>query len=354
LLACVLAYALAASVEYEIGPGVAIPTEPVLVVTLFLVAPPLVPVVALAGLAAAATVRTLRHRDEREDPFVVMSSAWHAMGPAVVFAAAGVAGPTWSAWPVYMLALGAQFGLDAGVAWVHNCWALAVPARTLRSALVCTYLGDAMLAPLGLAAAIALPNTSAALLVVLPVVGLLAVIRAERSRQINHSLSMAEVIADTAELARKDPLTGTRNRLAWEEALRENGASAAPFAIVLADVDRLKQTNDTHGYETGDELIIEVANLLAGVTATIADATLFRIGGDEFAVVVRAPIQTVRDLERAFIAVLDNARPLRHGVGVSASIGIDYAPTGTEIRAALRNANDLIMQRKAERRVARV
>jgi diguanylate cyclase (GGDEF)-like protein len=219
---------------------------------------------------------------------------------------------------------------------------------------VCTYLGDAMLAPLGLAAAIALPNAPAALLVALPVVGLLAVIRAERSRQINHSLSMAEVIADTAELARKDPLTGTRNRLAWEEALRENGASAAPFAIVLADVDRLKQTNDTHGYETGDELIVEVANLLAGVTATIADATLFRIGGDEFAVVVRAPIQTVRDLERAFIAVLDNARPLRHGVGVSASIGIDYAPTGTEIRAALRNANDLIMQRKAERRVARV
>jgi hypothetical protein len=49
LVACVAAHAAAASIEFEIGPGTALPTTPVLWVSLFLLPPQLVPIVVLAG-----------------------------------------------------------------------------------------------------------------------------------------------------------------------------------------------------------------------------------------------------------------------------------------------------------------
>ena len=212
--ACAIAYAVAASVEFEIGPGWALPTTPVAVVALFLLPPQLVPVVAVAGLALAALVARLRDPDRRERPIVLVGSSWHAIGPAAVFALAHISRPALADLPVYLLALGAQFGLDAASSWVRNCHGLGVPTPRLAAALRFTFLCDLLLAPIGLAAALALPGSTSALLFLAPPTLLLAMLQHDRRRQIDRAVVLGHAFTETTDLARRDVLTGLSNRLA--------------------------------------------------------------------------------------------------------------------------------------------
>ena len=92
------------------------------------------------------------------------------------------------------------------------------------------------------------------------------------------------------ELARRDELTGVRNKTAFtelEQSLQEsidtkNGDT--PFALVVCDLNDLKKINDTMGHNAGDEYIISAAKLLCDV---FAHSPVFRIGGDEFAVYLK-------------------------------------------------------------------
>jgi diguanylate cyclase (GGDEF)-like protein len=87
--------------------------------------------------------------------------------------------------------------------------------------------------------------------------------------------------------ARHDPLTGLPNRTEFEAqlaaALRPDEPRAEPLALLMLDLDRFKQVNDTLGHQAGDELIQAVSQRLRGLVRP-AD-TIARIGGDEFAVI---------------------------------------------------------------------
>jgi len=85
-----------------------------------------------------------------------------------VFALADVTRPAPSDAPVLVLALAAQFAVDAAVSYVRNCYGLGVPARQVANALKFAYLCDPALAPIGLSAVLAVPGSPAALLFLLP------------------------------------------------------------------------------------------------------------------------------------------------------------------------------------------
>jgi two-component system cell cycle response regulator len=89
------------------------------------------------------------------------------------------------------------------------------------------------------------------------------------------------------ELARTDALTGLANRRAAEERLAQECARAAryhhPLTVLLADVDRLKSANDTHGHDAGDVVLHSLAERLSRVVRG-ADLVA-RWGGDEFLVI---------------------------------------------------------------------
>lgn len=89
-------------------------------------------------------------------------------------------------------------------------------------------------------------------------------------------------------LASHDPLTGLRNRRGVsalvEQALLTSGRSDRSFAILLVDLDRFKQINDTLGHPVGDKLLMQVASRL-GRVLNHADC-IGRIGGDEFQIVL--------------------------------------------------------------------
>jgi diguanylate cyclase (GGDEF)-like protein len=83
--------------------------------------------------------------------------------------------------------------------------------------------------------------------------------------------------------ATRDSLTGLANHRAFHECLDGLVEADARFALAIVDLDGLKQTNDTRGHQAGDELLEGLARALAAVSP---DGRAFRIGGDEFALVV--------------------------------------------------------------------
>ncbi|MCW1843463.1 diguanylate cyclase [Prosthecomicrobium hirschii] len=85
-------------------------------------------------------------------------------------------------------------------------------------------------------------------------------------------------------LATRDTLTGLLNRRAFfesAETLAERRGDQ-PVAVLIADIDWFKRINDTHGHDAGDQVIAAVAERI-----NLADAVVGRIGGEEYALVVR-------------------------------------------------------------------
>ena len=90
------------------------------------------------------------------------------------------------------------------------------------------------------------------------------------------------------EMARRDELTHTKNKTAYHEAEKELQKQIAdgcgPFGIVVCDINGLKLINDTEGHKAGDDYI-KAACLL--VCRTFHHSPVFRIGGDEFTIILR-------------------------------------------------------------------
>jgi diguanylate cyclase (GGDEF)-like protein len=350
----IVAHIAAASIEFEIGPGCALPTTPVLYLSLFLLPPQLVPIVALAGLLGAAYLSRLRDPNRRERFLVLTGSAWHAMGPAFVFAALGVHEPGPAAIGACGLALAAQFACDAAASWVRNCYGLGVSTLELAGALRFTFLADALLAPLGISAAIAAPGSPLALLVVVGPISLLAVLRHDREQQIDRAVVLSEAFTQSADRARRDVLTGLRNRLAWEEAIAVHGVRQSPVGVVLADVDGLKATNDALGHDAGDRLLVAVARIIADATPSDPGAMAARLGGDEFGILLPGGLspkagRVADNLRRSLVAAERTGGEPR----VSASVGHGVARSGADLPAAFIAADRGVYEDKAARSIGR-
>ena len=91
------------------------------------------------------------------------------------------------------------------------------------------------------------------------------------------------------ELANRDPLTGVKSRAAYESMESELNKQIAdgimqPFAIVMCDLNWLKEINDREGHEAGDRIIMECSRTICTI---FAHSPVYRVGGDEFVVLLR-------------------------------------------------------------------
>jgi diguanylate cyclase (GGDEF)-like protein len=124
-----------------------------------------------------------------------------------------------------------------------------------------------------------------------------------------------------------DALTGLPNRVLFSRCLEEALLSGAPAAVLLLDLDRFKEVNDTLGHHNGDLLLKQVGDRLRG-TLRRGDV-IARLGGDEFAVLlpdIHAD-QAALQAGRGIVELLE--QPFVIGdmsVDVGASIGIAVAP----------------------------
>jgi diguanylate cyclase (GGDEF)-like protein len=110
----------------------------------------------------------------------------------------------------------------------------------------------------------------------------------QRLAEIGAPADVRELAAALAEQAVSDPLTGLYNRRFFDESLTRNIETARRYSrnlsLVLFDLDRFKEVNDTLGHDAGDAVLKTFAQLLQK-NARKADIVC-RIGGDEFAVIL--------------------------------------------------------------------
>ena len=89
-------------------------------------------------------------------------------------------------------------------------------------------------------------------------------------------------------LANSDGLTGLFNERCFNKTLKEKEQQGEPFVLFYLDLDRFKPVNDTYGHDVGDQLLKAVAGRLRSCVRNTDYA--FRIGGDEFALIVNGEV----------------------------------------------------------------
>lgn len=162
---------------------------------------------------------------------------------------------------------------------------------------------------------------------------------------------LLELNAELAAQSTTDALTGLSNRRVYDKelhsrlALFDRGGPA--FTLVLADIDFFKSINDTHGHETGDQVLKAVAlSLLQNLRDT---DLLARIGGEEFALILPAvdtqAAMMSAERHRDKIAGLDLA-----GIRVTTSFGIALVRAGDNEASLYKRADKALYQAKSNGR----
>jgi len=201
-VALLAAYTIATRVEFSVGAGYGAPTQLVFVPMLLLLPTPLVPLLVAAGSILGAAMRAARGPVSARRWVFATADEWYSLGPAVVLVLAGAQEPEWRHWPLYLLALCVQIALDALVTVGRAGLAYGMsPRETLRE-LALVHRVDVLLAPIGLLAAFAAAPVPGTALLVLPLVGLLAILSHEREARIARTLELGQAYRGTALLLR--------------------------------------------------------------------------------------------------------------------------------------------------------
>ncbi len=142
-------------------------------------------------------------------------------------------------------------------------------------------------------------------------------------------------------LANTDPLTDLPNRSFFQASHQNLVRRTEPHALLCLDMDNFKKINDSLGHQTGDILIKQIAKRLQRITGS--DATCYRLGGDEFSVLMEdtSDIHTITHYAQN---VLDSlSRPFiinKQEFVLGASIGIAFYPDdGNTPQEILKNAD---------------
>lgn len=269
------------------------------------------------------------------------SASWALLGAGVVLFAIGdcayvvqvaqntyVEG-TWfdATWPFAMV-------LAAMAAWAHDEEPIALEGAGWVGRALSICFGSLVIGVLLVQSLHGMPLVSR-LLIDGAVVALIA-----RLLITSHERSQLE---RTRHEARTDELTGLANRRRFYEQT-ESALASGPVGLLLLDLNRFKEVNDSLGHNSGDELLRDVAERLSA--AVPPGAEIARIGGDEFVVLLDAR-HTERSIMRA-------ARLLRESLEkpfnldgfhapMTASIGVALAPAHASTRPELLRCADVAM-----------
>jgi diguanylate cyclase (GGDEF)-like protein len=182
----------------------------------------------------------------------------------------------------------------------------------------------------------------------------------EELRELNRTLEIRveertraiEIVnVELERLALYDALTHLPNRTLFQDRLEHVLKTAerepAQFAVMLMDLDRFKEVNDTFGHHTGDQLLNQLGQRLA---ATLRDTdTIGRLGGDEFAILLPGTDRdnTVRVAHKVFDALKQPVQLETMNLMVSASLGIAIYPEhGSDASTLLKHADIAMYQAK--------
>jgi len=296
-LGLVAAHVAVQRVEFEIGAGMTNATELVLVPMLLLLPVTLVPVAVAVALIAARAPECLSGRRHPERILLAVPDAWHAVGPALVIAAAGAPEPSLSLIWLYAAALAAQFFFDTVSGVARDSFALGIQPKLQLQLLGWVMLADAALAPIGLLAGLEAGDRPAVLLLLVPLLVLLASFARDRRQGVDQAIELSNAYRGTAllmgdMLEADDAYTGgehSQGVVALSLAVGEElGLSGTPlrtleFGALLHDVGKILVPNEIinkPGKLTAEEFAIikrhpvDGQQMLGRIGGALADAGL--------------------------------------------------------------------------------
>ena len=286
----IAAYVCAYRLEFEINTGCAVPTQLVLVPMLFVLPLGTVPFVVAGSIALACLIDVVRGLMHRERILLqVGSNAWHSIGPVIVLGVAGEGPPELSQWPLYVLALLAQFAFDFAAPAIREWAVLGIAPRIQLHQMASVYLIDAGLAPVGLAIAFAAVESPLGVALALPLIGLLAFFSRERRVRIDSELELRDAYRGTVFLLgdvveADDDYTGAHSRdvvdlslaVADDLGLSVSARRDTEFVALLHDVGKVRIPNEIinkPGKLTPEERAIIETHTVEG------ERMLHRVGG---------------------------------------------------------------------------
>jgi diguanylate cyclase (GGDEF)-like protein len=330
------------------GQAVEVPTSTMFAFALLLMAPP---EVAVLGLALTALVpsrivpspRWLRPIVEVARTALVYGAAagmltWLSDVSGVLSRVGGVSDASWElvlvVLPAGLVAYAVDLAIGVGLGTVEHGRSPMVILRRDRGRhdLLVTILLVA------LAPAVVVVSSHSLLLAPLVLLVIVALYRSTRVALIQRHAAL------------HDGLTGLANRRHLDErlqALMRLDRHVDPFALYVMDLDRFKEVNDQLGHYVGDRLLAELGRRLGKIEGLDLAA---RIGGDEFAFIVRAPLDDAELLALGELLVREVSRQcvvagLRLTVG--ASVGVARFPDhGTDVSSLLRRADTAMYSAK--------
>ena len=172
--------------------------------------------------------------------------------------------------------------------------------------------------------------------------------------------SMERKMRGITRIALEDQLTQVKSKAAFNVKVKElsmdivNGV--AEFALVMADLNRLKRVNDTYGHEYGNKYLVGTARIVSQV---YAHSTVYRVGGDEFVVVLQGEdYQNREELLREVASRLEETggdmrrEPWER---YSAAVGMaEYARrSGESVERVLKRADEAMYASKKEMKMER-
>ena len=182
----------------------------------------------------------------------------------------------------------------------------------------------------------------------------------EAHEMLLHIISLGEMSIDKAllyeqsqEQARHDSLTGLFGHRVFHEELTAQLAAGRPFSLLVFDIDDFKQINDLNGHQVGDRALCLVSDALRH--GTRSGDTVFRVGGEEFCVLLPGLIQndalTAADALRQSVATMALVLPNP----LTVSVGVASFPAHGSTRGELLACADAAMyasKRRGKNRVS--
>jgi putative nucleotidyltransferase with HDIG domain len=283
------ALALAKRVQFAVGIGFATPIQLVFVPMLFLLPPSTVPLVVLAATALGTVPDVLKGRTGSDHFLVMPGDVLFSLGPALVIALAGAPSAAEASPFLLVGALLAQFAVEltsiSALDWILR----GVSPRMQPRLLSWVFAVDALLAPVGLLAAMAAERRPGAFLLALPLAGLLAIFAREREVRVESAIELGRAYRGTTlllsdVLEADDEYTGNHSHgvvalaidVADELGLDSRERRNVEFGALLHDVGKIAVPNEIlnkPGPLTDDEWVVIKTHTVEG------QRMLDRIGG---------------------------------------------------------------------------
>ena len=175
--------------------------------------------------------------------------------------------------------------------------------------------------------------------------------------EMNRKLAASQNVAsEMSELANKDALTGVRNKTFYDRIAEKMDEHIQvdrwlEFGVAMIDLNSLKYINDTYGHNAGDVAIIKLSKLICGV---FVHSPVFRIGGDEFAVILqnedyKNADQLLLQFRESVKAISqDTALPPEERVSAAAGFARFNPDTDSSFSQVFNRADDDMYRRKSE------